>query len=173
MQLETKIISFIRSQRSKIFALYIRTLEELVVLYFSLNHQNYARWLSVHLHDLKTMPESIFYEFCWENFVASETQTRFSAMPYNQRHEQNNNKAEVKCKAICYFFELITKVLPHIILFFATGPGRCDCNDTRSIFTSEMACVGPTNSKVDSSFEEYYLPDADIEFRHHSEGLSF
>ena len=103
MQLETKIFSFIRSQRSKNFALYVRTLEELVFLYFSLNHQNYARWLSVHLHDLKTLPESIFNEFCGGNFVTSKTQNRFSAMPYDQRHEQNNKEAKVKCKPNCYF----------------------------------------------------------------------
>lgn len=32
---------------------------------------------------------------------------------------------------------------------------------------------GPQMVRLISSFEEYYLPDADIEFRHHSEGFSF
>ena len=103
MQMETIFFSFIRSQKPNNFALHIRTLEELVFSYFSLNHQNYARWLSAHLHGLKTLPENIFNEFCRGKFVTSKTQKRFSASPYNRRHEQNNKEAKVKCKPNCYF----------------------------------------------------------------------
>ena len=104
LQMETKISSFIRSQRSKNFALYVRTLEELVFLYFSLTLHNYARWFFVHLHDLKTLPESVFNEISWGIFKTSKTQNPLAAMPYNQRYEQNNKKAEVKCKPYSYFF---------------------------------------------------------------------
>ena len=36
-----------------------------------------------------------------------------------------------------------------------------------------MALASPQMVKLISSFEEPYLPDADIKFRHHSEGFSY
>ena len=47
--------------------------------------------LHVHIHDMENLPTSIYYEF-YENghWVIQKTKNRFSAMPIDQAHEQNN-----------------------------------------------------------------------------------
>lgn len=69
--------------------LYVETLENLVPWFFALDHVHYARWIPIHVRDMKSLPESISNEFktCW---VLQKTQNIFSCMPLDQAHEQNN-----------------------------------------------------------------------------------
>jgi hypothetical protein len=71
--------------------LYVEALEELVPLFFVLDHTNYACWVPIHIHDLKSLPESIAQEFTDNgHWVLSRTGNRFSAIPFDQAHEQEN-----------------------------------------------------------------------------------
>ena len=90
MDLEKKVLMFVRAQRSKDFFLYIQSLKDLVPYFFALDHGNYARWTSVHIRDLCSLPESIHKAFCRGFWVLSKTKRRFSAIPVDQCHEQNN-----------------------------------------------------------------------------------
>ncbi len=69
----------------------MEVLEKLVPLFFALDHINYSRWLPVHIRDMRTLPEYIKDEFekiC--HWVVSKTNNRFSTIPVDQAHEQEN-----------------------------------------------------------------------------------
>lgn len=56
-------------------------------------HHNYARWLSVHIRDLLSLPSEhplLWEEFEAGNFVAAKSHKRFSKMALDQAHEQLN-----------------------------------------------------------------------------------
>ena len=60
---------------------------------FALDHHHYARWLSVHVRDmkyLKTTHPDIYQEFCKGKFVVKKTNNCFSLMALDQNHEQEN-----------------------------------------------------------------------------------
>ncbi|MEL7309554.1 MAG: hypothetical protein AAGK05_18010 [Pseudomonadota bacterium] len=85
------ILLMVKAHRSKSFNLYVSVLEELVPLFFSLNHQNYARWLSIYIRDLKTLPESVRRQFIDNhNWTVSKTLRKFSSIPIDEAHEQQN-----------------------------------------------------------------------------------
>ncbi len=59
----------------------------------ALDHTHYSRWLSVHIRDMTTLAEKhpdVFAEFKLGNFVVHKTSNKFSAMAFDQSHEQNN-----------------------------------------------------------------------------------
>lgn len=81
----------VRAHRQRNFTLYVEALEELIPLFFALDHVNYARWAPIHLRDMKSLPESISKVFQEEGrWVLSKTGNRFSAIPFDQAHEQEN-----------------------------------------------------------------------------------
>ena len=49
------LLRFVRSLESKNFKLFVEPFEEMLPFCFTLDHLNYARWLSVHLKDLKSL----------------------------------------------------------------------------------------------------------------------
>ena len=54
----TLILIFVRANREKNFNLYVEVLEEFIPFFFTMDHFNYARWPSVHIRDMKFLPES-------------------------------------------------------------------------------------------------------------------
>ena len=50
---------------------------------------NYSRWLPVFINDMKSLPEDVKEELP-KNWVVQKTEKKFSAMPIDQAHEQNN-----------------------------------------------------------------------------------
>jgi hypothetical protein len=73
------------------FALYVESLKALVPWFFALDHQNYARWISVHIRDMESLSTSIqeeFEEHC--HWVVPKTINLFSSIPIDQAREQNN-----------------------------------------------------------------------------------
>ena len=95
MRLELIILMFVRAHREKDFNLYIETLENLTGFFFALDHYNYARWLPIHIRDMKSLPATFFTDFK-QHWVVSETKNRFSSMPLDQSHEQENAKVKGK-----------------------------------------------------------------------------
>ncbi|XP_048588880.1 uncharacterized protein LOC125572422 [Nematostella vectensis] len=85
------VLLVVRAQRQRNFVLYVEALEELVPLFFVLDHVNYARWTPIHIRDMKSLPQSITEKFQDEGqFVLLRTGNDFSAMPFDQAHEQEN-----------------------------------------------------------------------------------
>jgi hypothetical protein len=92
---ETLILMFIRAHREKRFSLYVEVLEELTHLFFALDHIKYARWVPIHLRDVRSLPGSIKKEFEQEqHWVLSKTKNKFSAIPIDQAHEQENKNVK-------------------------------------------------------------------------------
>ena len=93
LDLELHILIFIRSIRESNFALYISSLRSLMKWFFALDHYNYARWLSVHIHDLLKLEYSIpdvFQNFQKGHFAFQKSLREFSNIALDQVHEQNN-----------------------------------------------------------------------------------
>ena len=83
----------VRSLRSKNFKLFVESLEEMLPFSFALDHLNYARRLSVHLKDSKSLSSTnpnISPAFLEGNFVVTKTLQNFSSVAIDQAHEQNN-----------------------------------------------------------------------------------
>ena len=59
LRYETLILIFVRAHRERNFHLYLNVLEELALLFFALDHVNYARWLPVHIIDMRSLPRPI------------------------------------------------------------------------------------------------------------------
>ena len=60
---------------------------------FALDHNHYARWMTVHVRDLLTLEvnsHSTHAEFLKGNFVTQKTAHKFSALAHDQVHEQLN-----------------------------------------------------------------------------------
>ena len=88
---ETLILMFVSAHRKKIFSIGVEVLEELVYLFFALDHVNYARWVPIHLRDMIFLPGAIKTEFEKEqHWVLSKTKNKFSSIPIDQAHEQMN-----------------------------------------------------------------------------------
>ena len=64
-----KVLMFVRAHRQGNFFLYMQTLKELVPYFFALDHPNYARWMSAHIHDIQSQSESVLQEFSNVNWV--------------------------------------------------------------------------------------------------------
>ena len=74
------------------FSLYVESIKALVPWFFSLEPYHYARWTPIHIRDMESLPETIRIEFERNgHWVVHKTAKRFSGMPINQAHEQNNN----------------------------------------------------------------------------------
>ncbi len=87
------VLVFVRSIRTANFQLYVQSLTKLVPWFFSLDHFNYSRWISVHLRDMVTLAHlhpNIYTEFVMGNFTVRKTDHSFSNIAIDQAHEQNN-----------------------------------------------------------------------------------
>jgi hypothetical protein len=147
MRYETLILIFIRAHREKNFLLYIEVLEELVPLFFALNHVHYARWLPVHIRDMKSLPVSVRDEFVQQShWVVSKTHRKFSAMPFDQAHEQENKTVK--------------------------GPGGAvGLTENPSAFRRWMLS-GPEMARLLKEFEEEYIEEDDTHCLHHEQSDS-
>lgn len=57
LQLETLVLTFVRAHREQNLNLYVTVLEKLAPYFFILDHTNYARWLPVHIRDMKSLDD--------------------------------------------------------------------------------------------------------------------
>ena len=89
MKFEMLALMFIRAHRIRDFALYVYALDALAPWFFSLDRTNYSRWIPIHICDMKSLPASIKEDFS-KFWVLPKTTNRFSCMPLDQGHEQNN-----------------------------------------------------------------------------------
>ena len=91
--IEILILIFIRSHREKNFDLYVETLDELMFLFFALDHYNYCRWVSVHTSDMFSLSDHS-KSMLKEAWVVQKTMHRYSSIPIDQAHEQENAKVK-------------------------------------------------------------------------------
>ena len=75
------------------FKLFVKILTSLVKCFFIFHHYHYARWVSVHVQDLLSLPITcprLYQEFERGNFVVQISGREFSRIHYDQAHEQSN-----------------------------------------------------------------------------------
>ena len=86
-RLETLILIFCRAHRQKKFPLHVEALEQLIPVFFAIHHTNYARWASLHIGDMKSLPQSTKEEFIRNGkWVVSKTKKTCSpAFPLTKR----------------------------------------------------------------------------------------
>jgi len=150
MRYETLVLIFVRAHREKNFPLYVEVLEELTPLFFALDHVNYARWMPVHIRDMKSLPDTVKHEFEKQShWVLRKTSNWFSAIPFDQAHEQENKMVK------------------------GSG-GAVGLTENPTAFRRWMLS-GPEIARLLKEFGEEYLPDDDSEdpknFQQHECGL--
>ena len=75
------------------YLVFIRSMISLVKWFFIFDRYNYARWLSVHIQDLLSLPitsPQLYQEFEKGNFVVQISSRELSRIHYDQTHEQSN-----------------------------------------------------------------------------------
>ena len=80
------------------FDVFVNALEQIAPLMFSLDHTHYARWLPIFINDLKQLKEKhprIYEEFKKGHFTSKKTKRKFSSIPEDQAHEQNNKTVKI------------------------------------------------------------------------------
>ena len=144
---EILILVFIRAHRERNLPLYVESLEALMFLFFALDHYNYSRWITIHIRDMKALPPLLQDEF-GKYWVVNKSQHRFSAIPIDQVHEQEN--ARVKGKG-----------------------GVIGLTESPAALQKWMIS-GPEQARLLTEFETEYLPEEDpeVNYMHHEEGLS-
>ena len=89
MKYQILIFLFVRTHREGNFVLYVEVVEELVPLFFALDHVNYARWVPVRIKGMRSLPNSIKDEFEKQgHWVLSKTKNKFSTIAFDQVREQ-------------------------------------------------------------------------------------
>ena len=151
LRYETLILIFVRAHRERNFHLYVNVLEELALLFFALDHVNYARWLPVHIRDMKSLPRPIKEEFETQgNWVISKTAHTCSGIPFDQAHEQENRKVK--------------------------GSGGCIGLTENPVAFRRWMLSGPELSRLLKQFESEYFSDNDPDnhqnFLNHKQSLS-
>ena len=58
-EFEILVMIFIRAHRTNDFNLYVESLEALVSWFFALDHINYARWIPIHIRDIKSLSDNV------------------------------------------------------------------------------------------------------------------
>ncbi|MES9884863.1 MAG: hypothetical protein ABW185_28795, partial [Sedimenticola sp.] len=144
--IEKGILVLLRAQRENKFDLYVEALESLVCFFFALDHYNYARWIPIHIRDMKSLPAAIEDEFK-KHWVVSKTTNRFSYIPIDQVHEQENAKVK-------------------------GNGGAIGLTEDQTALRRWLIC-GPEIANVIKDFDTQYIHEEDPDIcLHHSEGHS-
>ena len=80
----------IRAHRQGNFDLYVHSLQRLGELFFACDHYHYAKWVPVHVEDMKRLPLPVLNEFRNGKFVVHRSPNHFSSIAIDQSHEQMN-----------------------------------------------------------------------------------
>ena len=144
LKMEILGLIFVRAHREQDFPLYVESLKAIVPWFFALDHQNYARWIPIHIRDMQSLPTSVLQEFeeCG-HWVIQKTKNRFSSMPIDQAHEQNN--------------ELVK----------GSG-GAVGLTENPSAFRKWMI-AGPEQARLLKDFEQEFIPNVANKQLHHEE----
>ena len=93
LQLQLIVFQLVRAFRNADFSLYLHSLSQLIPWMFSLDHINYARWLSVHLKGMRALHvkhSDVYRHFRQGKFVVHKTKHAFSAIALDHAHEKIN-----------------------------------------------------------------------------------
>ena len=79
MQVEVILLILFHAHKEGNFETYLEALEHFIQFFFALDHTYYSRWASVHLKNMRTLPEAIKYEFITtKNWMIRKTNSRLT-----------------------------------------------------------------------------------------------
>ena len=146
LRMEIPGLIFVQAHRVKKFSLYVESLKAIVPWFFAFDHHNYARWIPVHIRDMECLPSSVYRQFEeYGHWVVQKTTNRFSAMPIDQCHEQNNEVVK------------------------GSG-GAVGLTENPSAFKKWMT-AGPEQAQLLKEFECEFMREASDKQLHHEEGF--
>ena len=147
LTIQILVLIFIRAHRQRNFPLYVESLEALMFLFFAVDHYSYSRWATIHLRDTKSLPESAREDFI-RNWLLQKKSNRFSIIPLDQAHKEENAKVKGKGGAV----------------------GLTE-NPTA---LKRWMIAEPEFARLITEFEYLYLPERDPElhYRYHGKGIS-
>ena len=92
MLFQFNILLFVRSLRESNMTLLLSSMKTDVPMCFALDHTHYARWLSVFIRDIELLyiEDKECFDELGKHLSVRSTDTEFSKVAYDQRHEQNN-----------------------------------------------------------------------------------
>ncbi len=93
LKLELLVLEIERTIRDRDFDQYVQSLARIMPWMFALDRVNYARWLSVHVRDMSSLPlthPSVYHEFISGAFVVNKSARAFSAIALDHAHKQAN-----------------------------------------------------------------------------------
>ena len=102
-ELELILLRFVKSLRTLDSELFVSSLEKIVPWMFSMDHIHYPRWLPVFINDLKMLKDlhpMVGEEYAKGHFTFNKTKKRFSSLPIDQAHEQNNKLVKIEGGAV-------------------------------------------------------------------------
>lgn len=145
LRTELTILTFIRSHRENNLDLYISSLEALMFLFFALDHHNYSRWAAVHIRDLTSLSSNA-KDLLLKAWVVQKTHHRFSTMPLDQAHEQQNS--------------------------IVKGSGGIIGLTESPAALKEWVVTGPEKSRLLEEFQYNFLTPPVQNDKHHEENMS-
>ena len=93
LKFQMDYLILIRSLREGNFILVVNVLKSLVKWFFIFDQYNYARWITVHIQDLLTLPVTcpqVYQEFIEGKRVVQISNKELSRIHYDHAHEQTN-----------------------------------------------------------------------------------
>ena len=90
MTMVSILLSFTRAQRDGLWNLHLYSFKRMLPYFFRYDHVNYARWGTVYLAEMSTLPPEVLLEFQEGNFVVKRTERRFNQVSADQRTEWLN-----------------------------------------------------------------------------------
>ena len=81
LKIEALVLIFIRAHGEKNFPLYVKDLDALMFMFFAVDHYSYSRWVSVHIRDMKSLPEDVKEDFLEELGCSENMSAFFSNTP--------------------------------------------------------------------------------------------
>ena len=111
LELELLLLVYARSLLQASFTKYLDALTELASCFDALDHNNYARWIQIHLRDIAKLVsehQDVVAQFIACNFTLQKTKTVFSAVPIDQAH----NRITRASKGTAEKFDLPTTQVP-------------------------------------------------------------
>jgi len=90
MRMISTLLSFIRAQREGNWELYLASFKHMVPYFFRYDHINYARWGTVFLAEMESLPSEVHREFLEGNFIVKRSKRSFNQVSPDQSTEWLN-----------------------------------------------------------------------------------
>lgn len=160
IKFQVKVLMYVRSIRERNFDMYRSALTNLVPLFFSLDHPNYSRWISVHINDMYLLDKNhpdVAKKFREGKFTINKTGKDFSSIAIDHAHKQNNKLVKGDGGIIG-----LTENSSQLLRWMVAGPEIAGLvND----FQADMNAIHDINQEATSRKHHEELPSVQNTFK--------